>query len=236
MNIALITAGGSGKRTNQDIPKQFIKVNDKPIVAYTMEVFQRHSEIDAIEVVCLDGWHDVLKTCARQFNINKLKWVISGGASGQESVRNGVYNLKDKCAPDDIVVIHDGVRPLVGEDVISDCIVKCRTYGNAVASFPHNEQIYKVKDEVSTEQYIPRETIRCAQTPNAYKYAKLLWAYQEAFKKGIGIYGSSCPSTMMMDLGETVYFSVGSNKNIKITTIDDIELFKALLCLRKTTV
>ena len=94
MNVAIIIAGGSGSRMHQDIPKQFINVYDKPVIIYTLEGFQRHPEIDAIEVVCLDGWHDILKAYARQFNIDKLKWVVSGGKTGQESIRNGVYHLE----------------------------------------------------------------------------------------------------------------------------------------------
>ena len=229
MNVALIIAAGRGKRTNQDIPKQFIHVNDRPIVVYTMEAFQRHPEIDAIEVVCLDGWHDVLKAYAKQFDITKLRWTVSGGASCQESIRNGVYNLEKYCQESDIVIIHDGIRPLVDENVLSDCILKSKIHGNAVTSLPYNEQIFTIENEISTKHYIPRETLRRVQTPQAYSFGKLLWAYQQAFDKGIGIFGSSYTNTMMVDLGETLYFAIGSEKNIKISTLDDIELFKALL-------
>ena len=122
MNIALIIAGGSGSRMGQDIPKQFINVYDKPVLIYTLEGFQKHPQIDAIELVCIDGWHEVVWAYARQFNIDKLKWVISGGATGQESIRNGVFHLEGKCADDDIVVIHDGIRPLVDEGVLTDVL------------------------------------------------------------------------------------------------------------------
>ena len=113
MNVAVIIAGGSGQRMGQDIPKQFINVYDKPVLIYTLESFQRNDLIDAIEVVCIDGWHNVLWAYAKQFNITKVKWVISGGNSAQESIRNGVYNLKDVCSADDNIIIHDGIRPLV---------------------------------------------------------------------------------------------------------------------------
>ena len=150
MNVALIIAGGSGHRMGQDIPKQFINVYDKPVLIYTLEGFQRHPMIDAIELVCIDGWHDVARAYAKQFGIDKLKWVISGGETGQESIRNGVYNLEDKCAEEDIVVIHDGIRPLVDATVLSDVIRKCEQYGNGVTSMPYNEQIFMVDDDVST--------------------------------------------------------------------------------------
>lgn len=235
MNIAIIIAGGSGHRMGQDIPKQFINVYDKPVLIYTLEGFQKHPKIDAIEVVCIDGWHDILWAYAKQFNIDKLKWIISGGNTGQESIRNGVYNLEDKCSEDDIIVIHDGIRPLVEPSVISDVIIKCRQYGNAVTSLPYNEQIFVVDDEISTKQYIPRETLRRVSTPQAYKYGKLLWAYRKAFAEGIGIYGSSYTNTMMVDLGENLYFAAGSDKNIKLTTTDDLEMFKAYLKSGKDT-
>lgn len=233
MNIALIIAGGSGHRMNQDIPKQFINVYDKPIIIYTLEGFQRHPEIDAIEVVCLEGWHDILMAYAKQFNISKLKWIVSGGNSGQESIRNGVFNLEGICSEDDIVIIHDGIRPLIDDTVLSDVIIKCQKYGNAVTSMPYNEQIFKVKDDISTVEYIPRETLRRVATPQAYKFGKLNWAYHEAFEKELGIHGSSYTNTMMVDLGETLYFAAGSDKNIKLTTKDDLEIFKAYLKLEK---
>ena len=229
MNTAIVLAGGSGQRARQDIPKQFINVNDKPILIYTLKSFQKHPEIDSILVVCIEGWEEILRAYAKQFGITKLKWVVPGGNSGQESIRNGVFALRDKCAPDDIVIIHDGIRPLVDEAVISDVIVKCRKHGNAVTSLPYNEQIFVIQDDLSTKQYIPRETLRRVQTPQAYLYSKLLWGYEEAFKRNIGITGSSYTNTMMVDLGETLYFAAGSDKNIKITTVDDIELFKGYI-------
>lgn len=231
MNIAIIIAGGSGHRMGQDIPKQFINVYDKPVLIYTLEGFQRHPQIDAILVVCIDGWQDIVWAYARQFNIDKLKWIVKGGNSGQESIRNGVFFLEGKCSDEDIVVIHDGIRPMVDETVLSDVIIKCRTYGNAVTSLPYNEQIFVVDDEISTVRYIPRETIRRVSTPQAYVFKKLDWAYHKAFEENIGIQGSSYTNTMMTELGERLYFAAGSDKNIKLTTKDDLEMFKAYLKL-----
>ena len=229
MNIAIIIAGGSGHRMGADIPKQFIKVFDKPVLGYTLESFQKHPDIDAIEVVCISGWEDTVWAYAEQYGITKLKWIVEGGQTGQESIRNGVYNLEEKCAPDDVIVIHDGIRPLVDPSVLSDVIAKCKQYGNAVTSLPYNEQIFVVDDEISTVKYIPRETLRRVSTPQAYKFEKLDWAYHEAFEKEIGIYGSAYTNTMMVELGERLYFAAGSDKNIKLTTKDDLELFKAYL-------
>ena len=236
MNIAIIIAGGSGSRMGQRIPKQFISIHDKPILLYTLESFQRHPLIDAIEVVCIDGWQEVVWAYARQFNIDKLQWIVTGGKSGQESIRNGVFNLEGKCTNDDIVIIHDGIRPLVDEFVLTDVINIAQQKGNAVTSMPYNEQIFIINEEdpSTTHQYIPRETLRRVATPQAYRFDKLDWAYHEAFEKEIGIYGSSYTNTMMVELGETLHFAAGSDKNIKLTTQDDLELFKGYLSRKES--
>lgn len=233
MNVALIIAGGVGKRMQQDVPKQFIMVNEKPILLYTLESFENHPEVDSIMVVCLDGWQKILEGYAKKYSITKLKWIITGGKTGQESIRNGVEALKDICKEDDTVIIHDGIRPIIDELVLSDVIVKCHKYGNAVTSLPYNEQIFVIEDEHTTKKYIPRETLRRVSTPQAYKYGKLAWAYETAFREKIGIYGSSYTNTMMVDLGETLYFALGSDKNIKLTTPGDLEIFKGYLKMKE---
>ena len=233
MNLALIIAGGVGNRMNQDIPKQFLNVFDKPVIIYTLEGFQRHPEIDAIEVVCLDGWSEVLWAYARQFNIDKLKWVTPSGSTAQESIRNGVFALKDVCSENDIVVVHDGIRPMVEDFVLSDVLIKCKQYGNAVTALPYNEQIFVADDAETTIRYIPRDTLRRVSTPQAYTYGKLLWAYEKAFSEGVGIQASTYANTLMVDLGERLHFAAGSEKNIKLTTKDDLELFKCYIKMEK---
>ncbi len=233
MNIALIIAGGTGHRMGQEIPKQFLNVYDKPVIIYTLEGFQRHQEIDAIEVVCLEGWSEMLRAYSKQFNIDKLRWVTPSGETAQESIRNGVFALREVCGPEDIVVIHDGIRPMVEDFVLTDVLVKCRQYGNAVTSLPYNEQIFVTEDGASTVRYIPRDTLRRVSTPQAYRYEKLLWAYERAFSEGIGIQASTYANTLMTDLGERLYFAAGSDKNIKLTTRDDFELFKTYMKMEK---
>lgn len=231
MNVAIIIAAGSGHRMGQDIPKQFINVFDKPILIYTLEGFQNHPLIDAIEVVCLEGWESMVWAYAKQYNIDKLKWIVKGGVSGQESIRNGVFNLEGGLMKDDIVVIHDGIRPLIDSFVLTDVIEKAKRFGNAVTSMPYNEQIFVVskEDETTTTQFIPRETLRRVATPQAYVFGLLDQKYHEAFEKKIGIYGSSYTNTMMVELGVQLHFAAGSDKNIKLTTKDDLELFKGYL-------
>ena len=231
MNVAIIIAGGVGNRMGQSIPKQFINVYDKPILIYTLEGFEKHPMVDAIEVVCIDGWENVVWSYAKQYNITKLKWIVKGGASGQESIRNGVYNLEGKCNLDDTIIIHDGIRPLVDAEVLTDVICKGQKYGAAVTSLPYNEQIFVIneKDDTTTTQFIPRETLRRVSTPQAYKFDLLNKKYHEAFEKEIGIYGSHYTNTMMVELGVVLHFAAGSDKNIKLTTPDDLEIFKGYL-------
>lgn len=236
MNRAVIIAGGSGHRMGQDIPKQFINVYDKPVLIYTLEGFQGHPMVDQIVVVCIEGWENVVRAYASQFNITKLVSIVPGGKSGQESIRNGVFSLEGKANDDDIVIIHDGIRPLVEQSVLSDVINVCREYGNAVTSMPYNEQIFLIDKDLpdTTTRYIPRETLRRVSTPQAYKFGLLDSKYHEAFEKEIGIYGSSYTNTMMVELGVRLHFAAGSDKNIKLTTKDDLEMFKAYLHLDKS--
>lgn len=235
MTIAIIIAGGVGNRMGQSIPKQFINVYEKPILMYTLEGFQKHPMVDAIEVVCIDGWENVVWSYAKQYNIDKLKWITKGGASGQESIRNGVYNLEGVASPEDVIIIHDGIRPLVDAEVLTDVINKAQQLGNAVSSMPYNEQIFVVSqdDENTTTQFIPRETLRRVATPQAYQFGLLDEKYHEAFEKEIGIYGSHYTNTMMVELGVRLNFAAGSDKNIKLTTKEDLEIFKGYLARKK---
>lgn len=229
MNIALLTAGGIGTRMNNDIPKQFLNIEDKPLIIYTMEKFEKHPSIDAICVVCLEGWHEILKAYAKQFKITKLKWVVAGGINGQESIYNGLNAVKHECDENDLVIVHDGNRAMVSQDIISDSIRICKENGSAVAAIPCTEAIFRCEDEDNTFSVnsIPRESVVRTQTPHTYPLKKLLWAHQQAEENGIKNTAASC--VLMQQLGETVYFSAGSEKNLKITTNDDMQIFKALL-------
>ena len=159
-----------------------------------------------------------------------MKWIVKGGSTGQESIRNGVYGLEDKCSSDDVVIIHDGIRPLVDAAVLDDVIAKAKQFGNGVTSMPYNEQIFVVDEAEpsTTVRYIPRETLRRVATPQAYKFELLDSSYHEAFEKGIGIKGSAYTNTMMVELGHRLHFAAGSDKNIKLTTRGDIDIFKAM--------
>lgn len=232
MNIALIIAGGSGARMHQNIPKQFINVNDKPVIIYTLEAFQRHTSIDVIAVVCIDGWQNMLSAYAEQFNITKLKHIILGGENGQASIRNGIFYLKERYRQDDIILVHDAIRPLVSEEIISDCIRVASQYGSAIASIPCAEAILETDNQISSNSSYPRENLKRTQTPQAAALKTLSDLHREALEKGITNSIATC--TLMIELGKQVYFSKGSEKNIKLTTVDDIDIFKALLIAEKS--
>ena len=232
MNIALIIAGGIGARMGQDIPKQFINVNDKPVIIYTMEVFQKHPNIDAIEVVCLEGWHDILRAYAKQFGISKLENIVTGGLNGQDSIRNGLQDIRERHSdPDDVVMVHDAIRPMVSAEIISDNIRVCRQYGNATTVVPCNTAMLKSGDDLVSEEQLQRSTVKMTQTPQSFFINEFHEAHMEALRKGITASVASC--TMYIELGRKVYLSQGSEKNIKLTTTDDIEIFKALLMTKK---
>ena len=233
MNIAMIIAGGEGVRMNQDIPKQFLNIHDKPVSIYTLQAFQMHPEIDAIMVVCLDGWQEILKAYANQFNITKLKWIVTGGENGQGSIFNGIKELEKTCDKDDLVLVHDGIRPNISQEIISNCIAECRLHGSAITVIPCAEAMLlrETENGKSAKALIARDSLARTQTPQAFPLSKLLWAHDEAAKRGIANSVASC--TLMVELGETVHFCPGSEKNIKITTTEDIEIFKALLMAKK---
>ena len=231
-NIGLIIAGGVGNRMHQDIPKQFIVVNDRPVIIYTLEAFEKHPEIDAIVVVCIEGWEQVLWAYAKQFNIKKLRYVVHGGENGQESIRNGVFEIEKHFAAEDLVLIHDAIRPMVSAEIISDNIRVALKFGNAVTVIPCAEAMMQTEDGIISVGSYPRDRLKRTQTPQAFKVGDICELHRRAIKAGITNSVASC--TLMIEMGEQVYFSVGSEKNIKLTTVEDIDIFKALLAAKRS--
>ena len=156
MNVAILTAGGIGSRTHQDIPKQFLNVDNKPIIIYTLEAFQQHPNIDEICVAILEGWDQILWAYAKQFNITKLKYVVTGGATGQESIFNGLKAIRQDHKDDDVVIVHDGNRPMISQDIITDNLVKQKQYGSAVAAIQCTEVVFDSENKMDSDKSIPR--------------------------------------------------------------------------------
>lgn len=233
MNIALLTAAGTSTRMGQDIPKQFLTVNEKPVIAYTMEAFQYHPEIDEIIVVCLEDWQPILKAYARQFNISKLLRVVAGGTTGQESIKKGIMSLIDDHDEGDLVLVHDGNRPNVSKQIISDCIKTAKLFGDSVAAIPCQEAMVLTDDGIISTGNIDRDHLKRTQTPHGFTLGKMLELHKRAEEHGIENTTATC--TLMMELGEPVHFYNGSEKNIKLTTLDDMDIFRALLAANRPT-
>lgn len=231
MNIALILAGGLGQTLLQDIPKQFLNVYDKPIIIYALEEFQKHPDIDKIVISCLEGWEEMCKAYAKQFGIDKLVQVVTGGPDGQTSAYNGLLEMGGWCKEEDIVIVHDAIRPMVTEEIITDSICVCKKHGCSVAAVRCQEPITKSFDGIKGLESFERNEVMRIQTPQAYPYGQLVKIYEEAEKNGIQ--GAIHVSTILTRLGRTVYFSKGSDKNLKILTLDDLDIFKALSVMRK---
>lgn len=214
--IAILTAGGTGTRTHQDLPKQFITVENKPIIIYTLEAFQQHPSIDEIYVSCLDGWSAVLEAYAKQFNITKLKRIVTGGATGQESIYNGLKAIKqDNESTDDIVVvIHDGNRPMLPQDVITDNLVKQKKYGSAVTVIPTTEVVFVSKDGIESNAALNRDELWRTQTPHSYRFNELWNTHNKAIADGVSNMAASC--SLMQKYGYTTYFSKGSEKILRL--------------------
>lgn len=230
MNVALLTAAGSGTRMGQDIPKQFMNIDDCPVIIYTMLPFQKHPEIDAIAVVCLKGWEMMLQAYTNQFGITKLKYIFPGGESNQDSIHNGLVGLRENGLTDtDIVMIQDGVRPLVSQEIISKNIQVAREYGYAITGLPCKEVIMQYHAEGETLSYmpIPREQLIRTQTPHTYQLGKLWHIHELAAAQSIQK-AASCELAACLGFDDQ-HLVIGNEKNgLKLTNVEDIELFKAL--------
>ncbi|MBR3601192.1 MAG: 2-C-methyl-D-erythritol 4-phosphate cytidylyltransferase [Lachnospiraceae bacterium] len=226
MNTALILAGGTDPRFKMDIPKQFVNVNNRPIIIYTLEIFQSHPEIDEIIVTCLDGWQEFVKVYAKQFNITKLKEIIPGGKDAQESTYHGLQLLKSRAEQGDIIVIHDAIRPMVSEKNISDSIDICRKKGMGVAATYIMDTIMHSGNGKEGYQSLNRYEIMKVQTPQAFDFSLIWQMHERAIRENC--MGAWDNSSLITRLGEKVYFSKGSDLNLKINSIEDVEMFKAL--------
>lgn len=226
MNVALILAGGTDPRFRMDVPKQFVNVNNRPLIVYTLEVFQQHPDIDEVIVACLDGWQEMVRVYAKQFNIKKLTKIILGGKDAQESTYHGLEYLKEKMGRGDIVVVHDAIRPMVSEELITKSIQMCRKKGMGVAATYIMDTIMHSTNGQEGYKSINRYEIMKVQTPQAFDFEWIWNLHNRAIKeRKLGAWDNS---SLITNLGETVIFSEGSDLNLKINTTEDVEMFKAL--------
>lgn len=225
--IALIIAGGNGSRMNLDIPKQFYMIKDKPLIIYTLELFQKNEFIDDIVVVCIDGWIDYLNDLIKEYNISKVKYVVNGGSCGQESTFNGITKIKENYNENSTIVIHDANRPMIDNEIISSSIEICEKYGCAVSALQSREIIMVSDNKISSNESLDREKLYRIQKPESYKLNFLIDVYDRAYKNGIVNAVATCE--IVANLGEKLYFSKATDKNVKITTPEDIEIFESFL-------
>lgn len=229
MNIAVIFAGGVGSRMHsKEIPKQFLEMYNKPIIIHTIEQFEKHPDIDAIVISCIEEWIPHLQDILYKFRISKVRGIVSGGKTGQLSIYNGLCEAK-KLAADDkaIVLIHDGVRPLINIDVITDNIEGVKKNGSAITTSIVKETILVVSEDSSID-YVPnRKNSRIAKAPQSFWLDDILKIHNMALEEGMTDFIDSC--TMMQHYGYKLFLIDGPNENIKITTPGDFYIMRAIL-------
>lgn len=226
-NYVVLLAGGVGKRMESDIPKQFLEVYGKPIIVYTIENFQKNPQIDKILVVCVKEWKEYLLELVKKYNLSKVEWVTEGGETGHDSIRNGVFFLRDKIQSDDFVIVHDAVRPILPQKAIDEVLRVAHENGNASSSITCHPPIVYTDDFKSGIVDVDREHVMLTASPQAYRYSLVLECYEEAEKEDK--HNFTFTSSLLIHYGHRVFFARGTTSNIKITKKEDIALFEALL-------
>ncbi|WP_407416119.1 IspD/TarI family cytidylyltransferase [Methanobrevibacter sp.] len=231
MNVPIILAGGVGSRMGADRPKQFIEIFGKPILVYTIEIFQNHPEIDAIEVVCVKSHVDYLKELVEEYNLDKVKWITPGGKEFQDSVINGINNLKNELSDEDIVLIQYGASPFTSDDIISDAIRVCKEKGN---SSPAIKSLFLLgsNDGDKSLNWIDRDKVIIHNTPQCFKFGYVTQLYEEAIEEGYIDKVEPHTTSLMYLMDREIYLSKGNQINFKITTKEDLDLFKGFVLMK----
>ena len=232
MNKALVIAGGVGNRFGADIPKQFVEVDGKPIILYTLEALQKSCYIDSISVVCVSGWESFVKSITEKNHITKLEKIVTGGNTRFESIYNGILSYHGEVQDEDLLLIHDAVRACIDQETIRDSIATADKYGAALTVSPCYDTMFTSEDGQSIDGIYPREQLFKGQTPETIKFGLALNAYIRAKEENLFI---DSPTSLLMKLGIKVGLSKGNQGNIKITTQDDIILFQTFLSKRGWT-
>lgn len=232
MNYVIIIAGGVGSRLGAKVPKQFVEVLGKPIIAYTMEHFQNHPEIDGIELVCVDGFQDYLQRIADKYGISKVKKIVKGGSEYERSIMNGVAGLEGIASPDDVVMVHWAASPFINAEMISDNIRVCKEKGNAITA-SYSYLLYGTNDGDCAKKNINRETFMTLSAPQSFLYKVITDIYKQVEEKDMFSYVEAHTPAFMAELGIPVYFSKGSHSNIKITEKEDVDMFLGYQLMKK---
>jgi 2-C-methyl-D-erythritol 4-phosphate cytidylyltransferase len=203
------------------------------VLAYTVEKFNNHPLIDAVEIVCVESHIEYLREMVNKYNLDKVKWITKGGATFQGSVMNGVNNLKYKISDDDVVLVHFGASPFVEEDIITDAIEVCKEKGNAISTCDFFLLSGIKDDNTKSSTWIDRDSIACMNSPHAFKYKFIYDIYQEAVETGVIDEVEPHTTTLMYKMDKTIYFSKGNQTNIKITTKEDLDLFEGYVLMKQ---
>lgn len=232
MNTAIILAGGVGSRFGADRPKQFVEVLGKPILVYTIEIFQNHPEIDAIEVVCVKSHIDYLKELVEKYNLTKVKWITEGGKEFQHSVINGINNLKGKIEDEDIVLVQYGASSFVTDDIITDAIRVCKEKGNSSPAMSSLLLLGNNEGDKSTK-WIDRDKVLVLNTPQCFKFSYITQLYQEAIEKDLIDKVPPHTAPLMYHMGREIYLSKSNQFNLKITNKEDLEIFEGYVIMKE---
>lgn len=233
MTIALIFAGGTGQRMNsKSKPKQFLELHGKPILMHTLEYFEEHPLIDSICIVCLDSWQKELRKLLRKYDIEKVRWITAGGSTGHDSIYRGLKALQTDCKDDDIIVIHDGVRPLISENLITDNIEAVQQYGNAITVEKAAETVVGISNDGTVKSVPDRSAMRTAKAPQCFYYKDIMKAHKQAEQEGFKAI-DSCH--LMNHYGYKLHTVESTPYNIKIATPSDYYVYRALFEARENS-
>ncbi|MCM1047007.1 MAG: 2-C-methyl-D-erythritol 4-phosphate cytidylyltransferase [Clostridiales bacterium] len=226
-NVAIILAGGIGRRIGNDLPKQFIVINNKPIIVHTIMNFQNNNKIDDVLIVCVKEWIGYLQDIIDKYHLTKVKWIIEGGNTVHDSTKNGVFFLHPFMSDDDYVVIHDAARPILPQKAIDEMLDIAHREGNASLAIPSYETVIYTEDQVSGVEQLERNKIMRIQTPQAYSYSLIRELYEMADKDNI--HDIVYADILAVHYGKRVFFSRGFTNNIKVTRQEDISLVSSLM-------
>ena len=232
MIAAMILAGGTGSRVGLDRPKQFVEILGKPVIAYTIEIYEKCEEIDTIQVVCHKEWKEYLKEIVRLYNFTKVKWIVDGGETYQQSVMNGIDNLKNYISADDMVMIHYGAAPFTSQQIINDAIEVCRKHGNSVSCTPCYQLMGTKDDDKISTKWVDRDKYIQIACPQSFKFDYLLSVYKRADEKNLIADTEPHTTSLMYALGDTIYQSYSDQTNIKITTKEDLYMFEGYVLMK----
>lgn len=233
MITAIVLAGGVGSRVGAGRPKQFVEVLDKPVLAYTIEIFQRNPKIDAVEVVCHKSWKDYLTDMISKYDLDKVKWIADGGDTFQDSVMSGIEYLKDKLKLDDYVLIQYGAAPFTSDRIVDDVIRVMEEKGSAVTATPCYQLLGSNDENGTSKTWVNRDHYIQIACPYGFQFSYLLDVYKRAKEQGLIDKIEPHTTSLMYALGDILYQAYGDQTNIKITTKEDLELFEGYVLMRE---